>query len=44
MYISLRYKFEPTAAAPGIFAIVLVVLSMALSSRLINLRKLVARA
>jgi putative spermidine/putrescine transport system permease protein len=44
MYISLRYKFEPTAAAAGIFAIVLVVISMVLSSRLINLRKLVARA
>jgi putative spermidine/putrescine transport system permease protein len=44
MYISLRYKFEPTAAAAGIFAIVLVVLSMVLSSRLINLRKLVSRA
>jgi putative spermidine/putrescine transport system permease protein len=43
MYISLRYKFEPTAAAAGIFAIVLVVLSMVLSSQLINLRKLVAR-
>ena len=44
MYISLRYKFEPTAAAAGIFAIVLVVVSMLLSSRLIDLRKLVARA
>ena len=44
MYISLRYKFEPTAAAAGIFAIALVIVSMVLSSRLINLRKLVARA
>jgi putative spermidine/putrescine transport system permease protein len=44
MYISLRYKFEPTAAAAGIFAIALVVVSMTLSSRLINLRKLVGRA
>lgn len=42
MYISLRYKFEPTAAAAGIFAIALVVVSMVVSSRLINLRKLVA--
>ena len=42
MYISLRYKFEPTAAAAGIFAIVLVVVSMVLSSRLVNLGKLVA--
>src|SRR5271163_104395 len=32
------------AAAAGIFAIVLVIISMVLSSRLINLRKLVARA
>ena len=44
MYISLRYAFEPTAAAAGIFAIALVVLSMVGSSRLINLRKLVTRA
>jgi putative spermidine/putrescine transport system permease protein len=42
MYISLRYKFEPTAAAAGIFAIALVVVSMVLSSRLVNLGKLVA--
>jgi putative spermidine/putrescine transport system permease protein len=42
MYISLRYKFDPTAAAAGIFAIALVVFSMALSSRLVNLGKLVA--
>jgi putative spermidine/putrescine transport system permease protein len=44
MYISLRYKFEPTAAAAGIFAIALVIVCMAVSSLLINLRKLVARA
>ncbi len=44
MYISLRYAFEPTAAAAGIFAIALVVLSMVGSSWLVNLRKLVARA
>ncbi len=42
MYISLRYKFEPTAAAAGIFAIALVVASMVLSSRLVNLGRLVA--
>ena len=42
MYISLRYKFEPTAAAAGIFAIALVVLSMAISSRLVNLTRLVS--
>jgi putative spermidine/putrescine transport system permease protein len=39
MYISLRYKFEPTAAAAGIFAIALVVVSMALTSRLISLKR-----
>ena len=42
MYISLRYKFEPTAAAAGIFAIALVVASMVLTSRLVNLGRLVA--
>lgn len=39
MYISLRYRFEPTAAAAGVFAISLVVISMLLTSRLTNLRK-----
>ncbi len=39
MYISLRYKFEPTAAAAGVFAICLVVLSMLLTSRLMNLSR-----
>jgi putative spermidine/putrescine transport system permease protein len=39
MYISLRYKFDPTAAAAGIFAIALVVVSMVLTSRLINLKR-----
>ncbi|PZQ48940.1 MAG: ABC transporter permease [Rhodovulum sulfidophilum] len=43
IYTSLRYAFEPTAAAAGIFAICLVVLSTLLSSRLLNLRKLLAR-
>ncbi len=39
LYISLRYTFEPTAAAAGIFAIMLVVVSMLLTSRLINIRR-----
>jgi putative spermidine/putrescine transport system permease protein len=39
IYNSLRYKFEPTAAAAGVFAIVLVVLSMLLTNRLTNLSK-----
>lgn len=43
IYTSLRYAFEPTAAAAGIFAICLVVLSTLLSSRLLNLRKLLSR-
>lgn len=42
LYASLRYKFEPTAAAAAIFAIFLVVAFMALSSRLVNLGRLVA--
>jgi len=40
MYISLRYAFEPIAAAAGIFAIALVVVSTVLSSRLVNLRRI----
>src|SRR5205823_6137996 len=36
---SLRYKFEPTAAAAGVFAIALVVLSMLLTNRLTNLAR-----
>ncbi len=39
MYISLRYQFEPTAAAAGTFAIVLVVVSMVVTSKLTNLSK-----
>ena len=39
MYISLRYKFEATAAAAGIFAIALVCVSMIVTSRLISLKK-----
>jgi putative spermidine/putrescine transport system permease protein len=38
LYISLRYTFEPTAAAAGIFAILLVVVSMLLTARLVNMR------
>jgi len=34
MYISLRYQFEPTAAAAGMFAIALVVVSMVLTAKL----------
>ena len=40
IYTSLRYRFEPTAAAAGIFAILLVVASTILSSRLVNFRRL----
>jgi putative spermidine/putrescine transport system permease protein len=40
LYSSLRYTFEPTAAAAGIFAIFLVVISMLITARLTNLRKL----
>jgi putative spermidine/putrescine transport system permease protein len=43
IYTSLRYRFEPTAAAAGIFAICLVVLSTLLSARLLNIRKLLSR-
>lgn len=43
MYTSLRYAFEPTAAAAGIFAIFLVTISTLLTSRLMNLRKLLRR-
>jgi len=39
LYWSLRYTFEPTAAAAGIFAIFLVVTSMLITSRLVNLKK-----
>ena len=40
LYSSLRYTFEPTAAAAGIFAIFLVVVSMLITARLTNLRQL----
>jgi putative spermidine/putrescine transport system permease protein len=39
MYYSLRYRFEPTAAAAGIFAITLVTVSMIVTSKLISLKK-----
>lgn len=40
MYVALRYAFEPTAAAAGIFAILLVVVSMVATSRLVNLKRI----
>ena len=40
LYTSLRYTFEPTAAAAGIFAIFLVVVSMLITARLTSLRRL----
>ena len=39
MYNSLRYQFEPTAAAAGTFAIALVIVSMIVTSKLTNLSK-----
>ena len=39
LYWSLRYTFEPTAAAAGIFAILLVVTSMLITAKLVNLKK-----
>ncbi len=43
MYNSLRYKFEPDAAAAGIFAITLVITSVLLTNRLVNIRRLLER-
>ena len=40
LYTSLRYTFEPTAAAAGIFAIFLVVVSMLITARLTSLKKM----
>jgi putative spermidine/putrescine transport system permease protein len=40
MYTSLRYEFEPTAAAAGTFAIFLVIISMLIISRLTDIRRL----
>jgi putative spermidine/putrescine transport system permease protein len=39
MYVSLRYQFEPTAAAAGTFAIALVVVSMIVTSKVTNLSR-----
>jgi putative spermidine/putrescine transport system permease protein len=43
MYNSLRYKFDPSAAAAGIFAIMLVTASVLLTNRLVNIGKLLDR-
>ncbi|MGV8832267.1 MAG: ABC transporter permease [Devosia sp.] len=43
MYNSLRYKFDPSAAAAGIFAIMLVTASVLLTNRLVNVGKLLDR-
>lgn len=40
LYISLRYTFEPTAAAAGIFAIILVIASTVLATKFMNLKRL----
>ena len=40
MYASLRYAFEPTAAAAGIFAIALVVVSTVATSRLVSFKRM----
>lgn len=44
MYNSLRYQFEPDAAAAGIFAIILVIASVLLTNRLISLKKIAGAA
>lgn len=41
LYNSLRFRFQPDAAAAGIFAIMLVIASVLLSNRLVKLRRLV---
>jgi putative spermidine/putrescine transport system permease protein len=43
MYVQLRYSFQPIAAAAGIFAIALVVLSTIATSKLVDLKRLVGR-
>lgn len=40
IYQSLQYSFDPTAAAAGVFAIILVVASMLVTNRLTNIRRL----
>ncbi len=42
MYISLRYKFEPIAAAAGIFAIGLVIISMIVTAHLVDIRRAIS--
>ncbi len=39
MYSSLRYAFEPTAAAAGVFAIALVIVSMVVMAKIANVTK-----
>jgi len=39
LYTSLKYEFEPTAAAAGLFAILMVVGTTLITSRLVNLRR-----
>jgi putative spermidine/putrescine transport system permease protein len=41
MFTYLRWKFDPTPSAAGTFAILLVIVSMVVSSRLVNLGKVV---
>ena len=43
MYNSLRSQFDPSAAAAGIFAITLVIASVLLTNRLVNIRRLLER-
>lgn len=40
LYVSLRYTFEPTAAAAGIFAIFLVAVSTFFAARMANLKRM----
>ena len=40
IYQSLQYSFDPTAAAAGVFAIILVVASMLVTNHLTNIRRL----
>lgn len=40
LYTALKYEFEPTSAAAGIFAIALVLISTLATARLVNLRRI----
>lgn len=40
LYASLRYRFDPTGAAAGLFAILIVIVAMAISAKLIDFRKI----